>query len=238
MAKIWVLQNAQCENLGIIAQVLRSYGLEPACLRTFAGQPVPRRMKNAAGLIVMGGPMSVYEHNRHPFLLDAMRLIDQALKHERPVLGICLGSQLLAAVLGATVQQGKQKEIGWHPVKLAGDARADLLWSGVPPSFTAFHWHGDVFDLPDSAASLASSALTPCQAFVHGISAYGILFHMEVTEKIVGDMVSTFADELRQEGMDGAEIVEQTREHLHDLQHVGWTVFQNWAALCLEAMDG
>ena len=234
MAKIQVLQNVQCENLGIIAQVLQSYGLEPKYVRTFAGEPVPKYIRNTAGLIVLGGPMGVYELNRHPFLMDAMRLIDQALKNDRPVLGICLGSQLLATALGATVRRGEQKEIGWHPVKLTGDAHADLLWSGAPQTFMGYHWHGDLFDLPADASLLASSSLTPCQAFVHGLGAYGILFHMEVTEKIVGDMVSTFADELEHEKLDGAEIVKQVPQHLHALQHVGWSVFQNWATLCLE----
>lgn len=238
MAKIWVLQNVQPENLGIIAQVLQSYGLEPEYVHTYAGEPVPKYMKDAAGLIVLGGPMGVYELNQHPFLMDAMRLIDQALKHDQPVLGICLGSQLLATALGATVQKGTQKELGWHPVELTAAAPNDLLWSDSPRTFTAYHWHGDVFDLPSGATALASSALTPCQAFVHGIGAYGVLFHMEVTEKIIGDMVSFFADEVRKEGMDGREIVEQAGEYLHDLQHVGWMVFQNWAALCLEAMSG
>jgi GMP synthase (glutamine-hydrolysing) len=237
MAKIRVLQNVQCENLGIISQVLQSYGLEPEYIHTYAGEPVPKYMKDAAGLIVLGGPMSVYEINQHPFLTDAMRLIDQALKHEQPVLGICLGSQLLATVLGATVTRGVRKEIGWHPIELTGAARDDLLLSGVPRSFTSLHWHGDIFDLPAGATHLASSALTPCQAFVHGLGAYGILFHMEVTEKIVQDMVSSFADELAHEGLDGQEIIDEIHQQIHGLQSIGRTVYQNWATLCLEVMD-
>ena len=237
MAKIWVLQNVQCENLGIISQVLQSYGLEPEYIHTYAGEPVPKYMKDAAGLVVLGGPMGVYEINQHPFLTDAMRLIDQALKHEQPILGICLGSQLLATVLGATVTRGEKKEIGWYPVELTGAARDDLLLSDAPRGFTPLHWHGDLFDFPADAIHLASSAITPCQAFVHGLSAYGILFHMEVTEKIVQDMVSSFADELAHEGLDGQEILDEIHQQIHGLQSIGRTVYQNRATLCLETMD-
>lgn len=235
MARICVLQNVAGENLGIIAQVLQSTGLEPEYVRTWAGDPVPRYMKDAAGLVVLGGPMGVYDAPRLPFLMDSMRLIDQALKHERPVLGICLGSQLLATVLGSTVRRAGRRELGWLPVALTGDAHADLLWSGSPHRFTAFHWHGDVFDLPAGGTRLASSELTDCQAFVHGLGAYGFLFHLEVTEKTVSDMVGAAADELSQAGADGSEIVGQTPAQIHGLHAVGRPVFQNWAALCLEA---
>ena len=96
MNKIWVLQNAQPENLGIAGQVFQGCGLEPAYIHTFADEEVPRYMDEAVGLVVLGGPMGVYEHDRYPFIDAATRLIDQALKEDKPVLGICLGSQLLA----------------------------------------------------------------------------------------------------------------------------------------------
>ena len=185
MARLWVLQNTQPEDLGLAGQVFQSYGLEPAYVGTFAGEEVPRYMGDAAGLVVLGGPMGVYEHNRYPFLEAAMRLIDQALKEEKPVLGVCLGSQLLAAVLGASVTHGPQKEIGWHPVELNAAASDDLLMADMERSFVGYHWHGDIFEVPQSATALASSAQTACQAFVHGLSAYGILFHMEITERII-----------------------------------------------------
>ena len=180
MARLWVLQNTQPEDLGLAGQVFQSCGLEPTNVRTFAGEEVPRYMGDAAGLVVLGGPMGVYEHNHYPFLEAAMRLIDQALKEENPVLGVCLGSQLLAAVLGASVTHGPQKEIGWHPIELNVAASDDLLMADMERSFVGYHWYGDIFDLPEGATALASSAHTACQAFVHGLSAYGILFHMEM----------------------------------------------------------
>ena len=161
MAKIWVMQHHPVENLGSIADALEGAALAWQYVRTFEGQPVPKDMKGAGGLILMGGPQGVYEADEHPYLKEEMRLIESALKDDRPVLGVCLGSQLLAAALGAKVYKGTRREIGWHPVKLTADARDDRLLKGVPEQFTAFHWHGDIFDLPKDSVTLASSEITP-----------------------------------------------------------------------------
>ena len=238
MSEILVLQHIHCETLGIIEQVLVRYGLTPRYIEIFAGEPVPRRMGHAAGLVVLGGPMSVYEQSRHPHLVDEMHLIDRAVKDETPILGICLGSQLLAAVLGAQVRRAERQEIGWHPVTMGELAGADALFSPVleeagEPAFTAFHWHGDAFALPAGAESLASSQTTAHQAFVYGRNAYGILFHMEVTEKIIGEMVSAFSHELDKGGIGGDEILAGIPEHLTQLNHIGRAVFQVWAAEAL-----
>jgi len=174
--------------------------------------------------------MSVYDRDRHPFLRDEIRLIEEALKGEIPVLGVCLGSQLLAAALGAPVTPGGRKEIGWYRVDLTPEGRNDPLWAGLEPSFTAYHWHGDIFTLPAGTVSLASSDQTSHQAFRYGRSAYGVLFHMEVTETMIRDMVDTFREELRQAELDGARIVEQAGRHLPRLRKIGGTVFSRWAA--------
>jgi len=235
MNKIWVLQNAPPENLGIAGQVFQGSGLAPAYIHTFAGAAVPRYMDEAVGLVVLGGPMGVYEHDRYPFLSAATRLIDQALKEDKPVLGICLGSQLLAAALGARVTRGPQKEIGWHPVELEPATREDPLMNRLQPSFMGYHWHGDIFELPKGATALASSARTAYQAFSHGRAAYGVLFHMEVTTQIIADMVRAFADEVREEGLDGEQIKADAAQHLPALHANGRHFFYNWATLCLEA---
>lgn len=231
MPNVWVLQHIHCETLGIIADVLESTGISPHYVRPFEGQPVPKEMGNAVGLIVMGGPMGVYDHPQYPFLMDERRLIEKALHKEKPVMGVCLGSQLLAATLGAPVTKGKRKEIGWYPVTLLESAKTDRLWAGVVPSFIAYHWHGDIFDLPRGAVLLASSESTECQAFRYGHNAYGLLFHMEVTGKIIQNMVETFMGELQAPGIDGSEIIRKVKNYLPRLQSVGGLVFRRWANL-------
>jgi GMP synthase (glutamine-hydrolysing) len=225
---VLAIQHVCCETPGKIGEALRAQGVSTKIVRIFEGNQVPDEMGETAGLIVMGGPMGVYEQDRYPFLRQEARLIEQALKDEKPVLGICLGSQLLASALGARVKPGKQKEIGWHPVRLTRSAEADRLWNGITSPFIAYHWHGDIFDLPRGAVSLASSVLTQCQAFRYSKNAYGFLFHMEVTERIMKDMVRTFADELRSEGLDRAEMLRGANERLQGLHRIGATVFQRW----------
>ena len=154
-------------------------------------------MKGAGGLIVMGGPEAVYQLDRYPYLRDEIALIENALKAGRPVLGVCLGSQLLAAALGANVRRAAHKEIGWYPVRLRSEAKDDRLLGGVPEEFVACHWHSDIFDLPGGAVPLASSELTELQGFRYGENAWGLLFHAEMTQQIVAALVSEFGEGLK-----------------------------------------
>jgi GMP synthase (glutamine-hydrolysing) len=236
VSKVLAIQHVRCETLGTIADTLGAE-VSPArnisyeVVRPFEGQAIPSGLEDYLGLIVLGGPMGVYEQDRYPFLRQEIRLIEEALRLDKPILGVCLGSQLLASALGAPVTKGKTKEIGWHPVSLTGAAKQDPLWRGIESAFTAYHWHGDVFDLPSGAVSLASSEKTPHQAFRYGRSAYGVLFHMEVTERIIEDMVKTFQDELKDGGLDGLRIVQQARGHLPRLRDIGKAFFTRWAGL-------
>jgi GMP synthase (glutamine-hydrolysing) len=228
---IWVLQHTPCEKLGSIEGVLRGNNIDFKYIETHAGKQVPVEMADKAGLIIMGGPMGVYEHDAYPFLRDEMRLIESALKLGRPVMGVCLGSQLLASALGAEVKKGEKKELGWHAVTLAESAAQDTLFAGVQSEFWPFHWHGDVFSLPNQAVGLASSRQTAHQAFRYGKNAYGILFHLEVTQQQVSQMLVDFADELLEAGGDTGEIAQQTSRHLPALHGIAAGVFGRWVGL-------
>ena len=230
MAKVWVLQHHPAENLGAIADALESAALAWQYVRVFDGQPVPADMKGAGGLIVMGGPESVYQLDRYPYLRGEMALIESALKAGRPVLGVCLGSQLLAAALGANVRRAAHKEIGWYPVRLRVEAKDDRLLRGLPDEFVACHWHSDIFGLPAGAVPLASSELTELQAFRHGDNAWGLLFHAEMTQRIVTALVGEFGDGLKRVGIDGDEILASAPRHLAALNQIGETIFSRWAA--------
>jgi len=124
-----------------------------------------------------------------------------------------------------------RKEIGWHPVTLAATAAEDALWRGLPETFTGFHWHGDFFETPPGAAPLASSALTPCQAYRFGDFAYGFQFHLEVTDAIVRDWTSAFTGELAEAGLEAAPILEGIPVFLSPMQEIAHEVFGRWAAL-------
>lgn len=229
MAKVWVLQHHPAENLGLIAEALESAALAWQYVRVFNGQPVPADMKGAGGLIVMGGPEAVYQLDRYPYLRAEMALIENALKSGKPVLGICLGSQLLAAVLGANVRRGAQKEIGWYPVRLRPEASDDRLLHGLPSEFVACHWHGDVFDLPGGAVPLASSELTEVQAFRHGDKAWGLLFHGEMTLQTVAALVNENAQGLKRVGIDGDAILAKASDYLPRLGEIAQMIFNRWA---------
>lgn len=231
MGSVLVLQHNLVETLGTIEGAIRGRNLSPRYIRPFLGEPVPQTIGSAAALVVMGGPMGVYEQGRYPFLGDEMRLIEDALRLNRPILGICLGSQLIAATLGGSVTKEEEKEIGWHPVHLNDKALSDRLFEGVAPSFVPFHWHGDKFDLPIGAVSLARSDLTRHQAFRYGDLVYGLLFHLEVTSELITGMIKSFADELMGEGLDGESILKQSRDLLAPLHTIGQKVFHRWADL-------
>ncbi len=228
MAKIWVIQHHPVENLGNIAEALEGAALAWQYVRTFDGQPIPKDMKGAGGLILMGGPQSVYEENDFPTLKDELRLIESALKDNRPVLGVCLGSQLVAAALGAKVYKGTRREIGWYPVQLTPEAKNDRLLKGVPEQFAAFHWHGDIFDLPRDAVALASSEISPIQAFRYGDKTYGFLCHLEVTEASVRAMVREFTDAAKHASL-RADILGGIDDNVEPLAEIAETVFSRWA---------
>ena len=232
MKQVIVLQHLADEGLGTIAEALDGWGISALTIRIFDGEKVPARIEKADGLIVLGGPVGVYEAATYPYLSDEIELIKDALNENKPVLGICLGSQLLAAALGAKVYKSGRQEIGWRPVKsVAAAARNDLLWKAVENQFTAFHWHGDVFELPAGAVSLASSSLTEHQAFRYGKNAYGILFHPEATREIIFSMTRDFADEAAQAGIAPAQILADTEKHLSTFKATADKIFGGWAKL-------
>jgi len=150
-------------------------------VKPLAGQPLPPH-DEVAGAVVMGGPMNVDEVGRFPALAAEREWLAEAVRRELPLLGVCLGAQLLARALGAEVRPGEAPEIGFAPVEVS-DA-GDPVLGGLAPSTEVLHWHGDVFDLPDGARPLASSARTEHQAFRLG-NAWGVLFHPEADLALV-----------------------------------------------------
>ncbi len=230
MPDVLILQHVRPEPPATIAEALDEHDVSHRTVRIFRDEPVPGTL-DADGLVVMGGPMGVDDIEDRPHLQAELELVEEALRGDRPVLGVCLGSQLLAHVLGAEVRSGPQKEVGWDEVTLTDAAADDPLFRDIGNPFTAFHWHGDVFEMPDGATRLARSAQTEHQAFRYGDSAYGLLFHLEVTPKTVAWMTKAFQDELAEEGLDGADIRRAALTHEDKLRSTARTVFGRWAEL-------
>ena len=168
----------------------RSHSLTSTSL--FKGEALPSPVAFDA-LLVMGGPMSVHDEAQHPWLVTEKKLIEQSIKSGKHVLGVCLGAQLLADVLGTKVYRNKCKEIGWFPVR---HLQEESVAAGFPSTFTAFHWHGETFDLPAGAVHLAESDGCVNQAFAFGSKSLALQFHLEVTRESVEGLVRNSAADI------------------------------------------
>ncbi len=173
------LQHAPHEDSGCIASWLRGQpGLRATRTRLYAGERLPAA-REFDWLIVLGGPMNTHEHQRYPWLVAEKSLINDACVNKK-VLGICLGGQLLADVLGGKVTRNNEQEIGWFDVSLNSEARRCDVFSKFPDRFEAFHWHGDTFAIPPGARSLMKSDACVNQAFQKNQRIVGMQFHLEV----------------------------------------------------------
>ena len=177
-----ILQHVAWEGAGLIESIARSRGLSMDTHRLDLASTLPNP-EDISGLIVMGGPMGAYETEKYPFLARECALISEVVRRDRPVLGVCLGAQLLAKSLGARVFSGPASEIGFGSVHLAPAASADPVFAASGTDVPVFHWHGDTFDLPIGATLLASSSTYAQQAFRFGRCVYAFQFHIEVDLK-------------------------------------------------------
>lgn len=193
--RIHYLQHVPFEGLGYIETWAGTHGHPITVTRLFAGDPFPD-LESFEWLFVMGGPMGIYDQDRYPWLASEKRFIEKAVEDGKTVIGICLGAQLIAHVLGAEVYPNRFKEIGWFPVTTTEHARNSRLFGGLPEQFTAFHWHGDTFDLPDGAHRLAGSRGCVNQAFQYGTRVFGFQFHLETTKKSAGDLIANCRDDM------------------------------------------
>jgi len=194
MATIHWLQHVPFEGLGSMEAWLTEQGHDLFCTRLWAGDALPP-VDSFAALIVMGGPMGIYDHDEYPWLPAEKAFLNKVVAKETPILGICLGAQLLADVLGAEVTANWEKEIGWFPVQATADMPLSLE-TVFPAEMKVFHWHGDTFSLPGDAVCIFKSTACENQAFLYENHVLGLQFHLETTRESAATLIDNCRDEL------------------------------------------
>jgi GMP synthase (glutamine-hydrolysing) len=192
-----ILQHNTEERGGLFEEVLLEQGWGVKILPLFAGADLPPSLNGFGLTLVLGGPMSANQEKDHPFLKKEIPFLRKALKMEEPVLGICLGAQIMAKALGARVYPGPHKEIGWYWLGQTPSARNDPLFSLLDPYFMVFQWHGETFDLPSGSDCLAGNPAYPHQAFRWGKVAYGFQFHLEITQPMLQQWLASWGEEIK-----------------------------------------
>jgi len=224
MAQLLVIQHVPHERLGTFEPAFRQAGCSPTILNAYDPRASWPRLSEVDGVVVMGGPMSVYQQAKYPFLTKEVQLLREALGARLPILGVCLGAQLLAVALGARVTKAARKEIGWYPVMREPEAEGDLLFEPFGQTETVFQWHGDTFALPKGAVRLASSPLCSEQAFRYRGTVYGLQFHLEVTEAMVRAWMRTPVNKAELDSLRGVidpmAIRRQSADHVENLQRL------------------
>jgi GMP synthase-like glutamine amidotransferase len=190
--EVTIFQHVPFEDLGSIRPWLEERQVKINYTRFFAADPMPDT-RDVGFLIVLGGPMSVNDENNYPWLVTEKQFIRDAVSGNIPVLGICLGAQLLAVALGGRVYKNRHKEIGWYPVYSTTQTDSAFRF---PREFPAFHWHGETFDLPPLAVQLARSNACRQQAFQIKKNVLGLQFHLETTAESVSGLIDNCRREL------------------------------------------
>lgn len=189
------LQHVPFEGLGSIEPWLEVKGYDVSVTRLHAGEKPPTGA-DFDWLIVMGGPMNIYQEADYPWLIEEKLCIKRAIKTGRKVLGICLGAQLIADVMQARIYRNEAPEIGWFDVELTTNAANSRIFSGISKKISAFHWHGDAFGIPETAMHAASSRACANQAFVYKDRVVGLQFHLETTPESARALVDHCGQEL------------------------------------------
>ncbi|QCJ41797.1 type 1 glutamine amidotransferase [Bacillus sp. S3] len=182
--RIHYIQNDELATLGYIEEWVKERNHSLTCTRMYNNEVVPS-MQDFDMLIILGGRMGAYEEADFPWLVDEKHFIREAIEQKKKVLGICLGAQLLAEILGGRVYPHTHQEIGWWPIRLEADVQSQALFDGISESITAFQFHGDTYDLPTEALRLASSRGCKNQAFSYEDHVIGLQFHPEFTHEII-----------------------------------------------------
>ena len=220
---IVVVKHVEKEGPGLIERFFRADGWNLKTIELARGEKLPETLEDTAAVIMLGGPMNVYEEKAYPFLKDEDNFIRRVLIEEIPYLGICLGGQLLSKACDSRVGKSPVKEVGWYTVELTKESRKDLLFTGLPRTFKVFQWHEDAFEVPAGGLLLAQGKGCKNQAFKIGTNAYGLQFHIEVTEEMIESWLEDEAGQL-----DVGKILSDTKRLKEALELQAHDLFANF----------
>ena len=229
-----VLRHSALEGVGLLGNVLREHGIHHRGLDLYRGEPVPKDVRSVGGLILLGGSMGAYEGEKLPFLKAELQLVERAIAAGRPVLGVCLGAQMIAQALGSRVYPGERRETGWGTVQLTDDAQDDPVFSDAPSPLQVFHMHGDTYELPPDASHLARSDRYEQQAFAWGGVVYGLQFHLEFTDSMIQRLTADAdaATYLRESGTDPEQLLADAPDRIARIGDSAQRIFDNYFVQC------
>ena len=234
MKKVLVIRNVSYETEGLLEPLLRKEGLALDIVDFQSDASAKPTLDGHAGLIVMGGPMGANDTDRYPHLLHVERLLAEAMECSLPLVGVCLGAQVMAKVLGSEVYPNPVREVGWYELHRTADGSEDPLFGTLEEREQVLQWHGDTFDLPSGAALLASSPDCVNQAFRYGEAAYAIQFHLEILRPMIEEWVQRDAARgwLAEDGrISASRILADTRAYMDRSMMLGRRVFAQFARL-------
>ncbi len=214
--RIHIFQHVEFEGPALIGDWAVENKHPVTVTRFFKGDPVPA-IHSFDLLIVLGGPMGIDDIQQYPWLREEIDFLQEVLAQKKPILGICLGAQLIAKALGSSVYQGRQKEIGWFPLSIFKNNFPKELQKQIPDEPVVFHWHGDTFDLPGNSKILASSIATPHQAFIYNDNVIALQFHLETTRESVINLLEHAGDEIiKDDYIQTPEQMLETQQYIED----------------------
>ena len=229
MKPVLIVQNWAAESPGTISEYLEEKGIPYQVCPLYENAPLPEP-ESSDRLIVLGCPYSMRDYREHEWLTRLFAHMAAAVRQDQPILGICFGAQMLAAILGAKVERNQRREIGIYDVALTEAGRSDPVFSGFPDRFPVFHWHGDTFRIPFGATHLATGADCPNQAFRKG-RAVGVQFHLEPTAEEVPRWCDEYRQELSEEHKSPEEILAAFTQQAARLRELNFLLLDNFMAL-------
>lgn len=232
--KALVVQPVDIVGAGLIKDELEQDGwLLDTRLMDQPGSFLPDSLTGFNALIILGGPMNVYEETAYPYLKQVDRLIKEAIGNDLPVLGACLGGQLIAKALGAPVTRNPVQEIGWYQMRLTAAGIKSPFFKDLPGAFPVFHWHSDTFALPGGASHLASTSACVNQAFSYGPHVLAVQFHLEITPEIIHTWNRVWAEDIEElHGSGSVEKLEAETDIIwHGYRQAAVQILKNWTDL-------